>query len=104
LTRKQPLCGKKWIAKCRLSNCHLDVSIDINKFFRVLVFHADEVGPKRFRATAYVFRRDCLDTPDNRVGEFVGVGSTMNSADYDAYRQAKRFAKLQRNPLDWAGR
>ncbi len=75
---------------------------DINDFFSVTVFPGEEVGPKRWRARAHVFRRDRLDTPENRVGEeFVGFGTTRNSANYDAHCQAKSFVELQGKPLDW---
>jgi len=81
------------------------MTCDINDWYSVTVFHAEKVGPKRWRARAHVFRRDRLDTPENRVGEeFVGSGTTMNSADYDAYCQAKSFVKSQGKPLDWEGR
>ena len=48
---------------------------DINDWYSVTVFHAEKVGPKRWRARAHAFRRDRPDTPQNRVGEeFVGFG------------------------------
>ncbi len=78
---------------------------DINDFFSVTVFPGEEVGPKRWRARAHVFRRDRLDTPENRVGEeFVGFGTTRNSANYDTHCQAKSIVELQGKPLDWEGR
>lgn len=81
------------------------MTCDINDWYSITVFHGEEeVGAKRWRARAHVFRRDRPDMPDNRVGEFVGVGTTMNSADYDARRQAKRFVLSQGKPLDWEGR
>ena len=71
---------------------------NINEWYSVTVFHAEKVGPKRWRARAHVFRRDRLDTPENRVGEeFVGFGTTMNSADYDGC-QAKGFVESQGKP------
>ena len=77
---------------------------DINDWYSVTVFHAEKVGPKRWRARAHVFRRDRLDTPDRVEKEFVGSGTTMKSAAYDAYCQAKSFVKSQGKPLDWEGR
>ena len=65
---------------------------------------AEKVGPKRWRAVAQVFRRDRPDTPDCVEKEFVGFGTTENSARGDAYRQAKRFALSQGKPSDWQGR
>ena len=77
------------------------MTFDINEWFSVTVFHGEKVGPKRWRAKAQVFRRDRPDTPDDCIREFVVFGTTMNSADEDAYRQAKRFVKSQGKPLDW---
>lgn len=78
---------------------------DINDWFSITVFHGEKVGPKRWRAGAHVFRRDRPDTPQNRVGEeFVAFGTTMKSADDDAYCQAKSFVQSQGKPLDWEGR
>jgi hypothetical protein len=78
---------------------------DINEWYSVTVFPEEKVGPKRWRARAHVFRLDRLDTPENRVGEeFVGFGTTPNSARYDAHCQAKSFVESQGKPLDWQGR
>ena len=63
-----------------------------------------KVGPKRWRAVAQVFRRDRPNTPDCVEKEFVGFGTTENSARGDADRQAKRFVLSQGQPLDWKGR
>jgi hypothetical protein len=80
------------------------VTSDINEWWSITVFHGERVGPKRWRAVAHVFRRDRPDTPDRVEEEFVGFGPTMNSADYDAYCQAKRFVLSQGKPSDWEGR
>ena len=77
---------------------------DVNDWYSVTVFHGEWVSPRRWRARAHVFRRDRPDTPDCVEKEFVGFGTTMNSADYDARRQAKSFVESQGKPLDWEGR
>jgi len=77
---------------------------DISRWRSITVFPAEEVCPKRWRARVHVFGRDLRDTPDRVEKEFVGSGTTMNSARDDAYRQAKRFVLSQGKPLDWEGR
>jgi len=64
----------------------------------------EKVGPRRWRTKAQVFRLDRPDTPDCVEKEFVGFGTTENSACGDAYLQGKRFALSQGKPSDWAGR
>lgn len=71
---------------------------DINDWWSITVFHGRKIGPKRWRATANAFRRDTQD----QVGEdFVGFGTTMNTADKDALRNATSFALMQGKPSDW---
>ena len=77
---------------------------DINRWRSITVFPAEDVGPKEWRAVVHVFRRDRLDTPDHVEKEFVGSGTTMKSAAYEAYCQAKSFVKSHGKPLDWEGR
>jgi len=81
------------------------VTWDPNDWYSITVSHGvEEVGAKRWRARAQVFRRDRPDIPENCVAEFVTFGTTMNSADYDAGRQATSFVESQGKPLDWEGR
>lgn len=68
------------------------MTFDINDWWGVTVRHGEKISPKRWRATAYAFRRDT----QGRVGEdFVGFGTTMNTADDDALRQARSFVIAQ---------
>ena len=76
---------------------------DINDFRSITVRPRERVGPNRWRAVLYVFRRDRLDTPDRVEKEFVGFGPTEGSARDDAYRQGKRFVLSQGKPSDWKG-
>lgn len=73
------------------------MTIDINDWWGVSVTHGAKIGPKRWRATARVFRRDNLIV----VEEFEGYGTTMNTSDDDALHQARRFVLAQGQPRDW---
>lgn len=75
------------------------MTIDIDEHYGITVIHGEKIGPKRWRATAQAFRRDTMQN----VGEkFVGMGTTMNTADTDAFNQAKRFVGVQGVPQGWA--
>lgn len=77
------------------------MTFDINDWWGVTVIHGEKIGPKRWRAAAFAFRRD---TQARVGGEFIGSGTTMNTSDNDALRQAKAFVLTQGQPADWAKR
>jgi len=71
------------------------MTFNIDKYWGCTVIHGTKIGPKRWRARAFAFRRD---TQQKAGDEFIGFGSTMNTADDDAIRQVKLFVASQGTP------
>ena len=73
---------------------------NIDPWYGVTVSHGKKFGPRQWRATARLFRRDT----HARVGdEFSGEGTTMGTADDAALRAATVFADSLGEPEDWSG-
>ena len=76
------------------------MTFDVDPWYGVTVIHADKVGPRRWRARAYIFRRDTQD----RVGDdHYGEGGAMTTADTAALNMAKRTLRMLGEPENWSG-
>jgi hypothetical protein len=75
----------------------VQMTLHINEYWGCTVIHGEKIGPKQWRARAFAFR---LDTQAEVGEEFIGFGSTMNTADDDAIRQVKLFVSSQGIPKD----
>ena len=72
---------------------------DLNEYWSITTRPGDQVGPRQWRATARVWRRDT----HRPVGpEHVGEGGARTSAEARATEAAKNWAGSQARPVDWA--
>jgi hypothetical protein len=71
---------------------------DINEWWGITVSHGVRIAPKQWRATARAFRRDTFEQVGN---EFVGLGTTMNTADDKALQNGRSYVLPLGKPADW---
>jgi len=70
---------------------------NLNKYFGVTVYHAKQMGPRRWRAKAEIFRRDNFKV----VETFFTEGGAMTSADSQAISEAEQKVPFFNPPDDW---
>lgn len=76
------------------------MTYDIDPWYGISVIHGEKIGPRRWRAKAYIFRRDT----QQKIGEdFFGEGGAMTTADKAAFNAAKRELYVLGQPDDWSG-
>jgi hypothetical protein len=78
---------------------HQSMTLDLNEFYGVTVFHAEWIGPRQWRARAHVFLRDTAGVA--AVDQFFAYGGTMSSADNRAIAEAERRFGSREKPADW---
>jgi hypothetical protein len=76
------------------------MTFNVDPWYGVSVTHGKKVGPRRWQAEAYIFRRDT----QQRVGKsFFGEGGAMTTADDAVLAAAKRELYILGKPADWSG-
>lgn len=73
---------------------------DINMYYGVTIYHAEKIGPKRWRAKGEIFRRDTYKILET----FYTEGGAMTSADRKALIEAKHISSHWGIPKDWSGK
>lgn len=76
------------------------MTFDVDPWYGVTVIHGEKIGPRRWRARAYIFRRD---TQQNVGEDFFGEGGAMTTADKAALNAAKGELYMLGKPHDWSG-
>ncbi len=76
------------------------MTFDINPWYGITVKHGQKIGLRKWRAEAYIFRRD----NQKRIGgDFYGEGGAMTTADDVALNEAKHELHILSVPDDWSG-
>jgi len=70
---------------------------DLNKYYGVTIFHAENIAPRQWRTKAEIFRRDNFKV----VETFFSEGGAMTSADIKAISVAKQKVSFFDPPSDW---
>jgi len=75
------------------------MTVDLNEYYGVTIFHAQKIGPRQWRARARLFRRDTFEV----LEEFFADGGAMTSADARALKEAREKVAFRACPPDWRG-
>ncbi len=71
------------------------MTFHIDKYWGCTVIHGEKIGSRQWRARAFAFRRDT----QKQIGdEYIGIGTTMNTADDDAIKKVKLFVASMGKP------
>lgn len=73
------------------------MTVNLDEYYGVTVYHAEKIGPKRWRAKGEIFRRDNFQVLDTIYTE----GGAMTSADSRAIDAAKRKVAHWGVPENW---
>ncbi|MBI5604279.1 MAG: hypothetical protein HY879_13100 [Deltaproteobacteria bacterium] len=77
-----------------------EMTKNVDGYYGVTVIHGEKVGARQFRARAYIFRRDTQEKIGNDI--FVEK-ATMNSADTQAFQEARNAILMMGVPEAWSG-
>lgn len=72
---------------------------DLDMYYGVTVYHAEKIGPRRWRAKGEIFRRDTFKVLET----FYTEGGAMTSADSRALTEAEHIVAHWGIPENWQG-